>query len=343
MISTLRPGIQFLRSVIARAASPGADGVELARSRYGDRAASLTKAAVAAGSINSGGWGAILSTPEAAEFFTAVKQASLIGKLGLREVPLNVRLISVATGFSAFWVSAGAPKPLSKAAIAGSSLPPRKVAGLFVGTQELFRHSSPLAEQLLRDDLVRVIAEELDRAFIDPTSAAIVEERPASITNAVTAIPSSGSPNVDIAALLEDFEGDLLSASFISDPVTASQIALSRDSTGAFLFPDVGVRGGVLLGLPFVVTRASPRTTSGGVLALVDGSGIAIGSEGVRVATSGEAALAMRDDPSAPSEMVSVWQCDAVAILAEVAANWEIQRPGSVSVVTDALYPTAVS
>ncbi len=342
-LSTIRPGMAFMRSVIAGAASPGADGVELARSRYGDRAASITKAAVAAGSINSGGWGAVLSTPEAAEFFAAVKQASIVGKLGLREVPLNTRLISVTTGFSAFWVGAGAPKPLSKAAIAGSTLPPRKIAGIFVATQELFRHSGPVAEQLLRDDLVRAIAEELDAAFIDRASAAVAEERPASVTNAVVAIPSSGSPRADTVALIEDFQGDLLSASFVTDPLTAAQFALARDDIGNCLFPDVGVRGGVLLGLPFVVSRSSPRTSSGGQLVLLDSSAVAFAAEGVRLATSENAALAMRSDPESPTEMVSLFQCDAAALLAEVAANWEVQRSGAVSVISDAIYPTVVS
>jgi hypothetical protein len=95
--------------------------------------------------------------------------------------------------------------------------------------------------------------------------------------------------------------------------------------------------------MPLIVSRSSPYATAGGQLALLDPSGIAYASAGVKVAQSGQTSLSMRDDPSAPIEHVSLFQTDSAALVAEINANWEVQRAGSVSVITDALYSTAVT
>lgn len=341
-LSVIPRGTLFVRSLLsqARAGSSG-DPVEVARANYGDRVAYNVKATVAAGSIGSGDWGEALATPEQAEFFAIVRQQSILGRIsGLREIPLNTRVQTVAAGLSAYWVSASAPKPLCKASILGSTLKPLKLAGLFVGTQELFRSANSSAEGRLRDDLSRAIAEEMDRAFIDPSNAGVTGERPASVTNGVVPIPSTNSPGTDIAALVEGFSGDLMASVFVTDPLTAAEIALARDAGGAFQFPDAGPRGGSLLGLPLIVSRSSPRDSSGGQLVLLDPTGIAFGAEGIRATTSEEATLEMVDDPAGPSEQVSMFQTNSVAILAEARVNWEVQRAGSVAVISGAGYAT---
>lgn len=333
-VPVLPRGTLFLRHIVAIARA-GAEGnaVELARNTFGDRVAALTKAAIDAMT-------APLATPEQIEFFAAVIQQAIIGKLtGLRQVPLNVRLISIASGMSAYWIGRGNPKPLTSATLAGSTLPPRTVAGIFAMTQELVRHSSPEAEALLRNDLTRAIAEEIDRTLIDPSNAGIVDVMPPSITNGISAIPSSGNPGTDVAALIAVFAGDFLSAAWISDPETAARMALSRDAAGGFLFPDIGMRGGSLLGAPFIVSRASPRDSSGGQLVLVDASAIAYGAEGVRVARSDQGALVMQDNPTAPAEVVSLWATNTEAVLAEAIVNWEVQRDGAVALCTGCEYP----
>lgn len=342
-LTTIPRGTMFVRSILARAASGDAgDAGEYARSHYGDRAAHLAKAAVSAGSIGSGDWGAVLATPEQAEFFALVQQASIVGRLGLRTVALRVRTQTVTAGATAYWVSAGAPKPVTKQSVLGDTLTALKVAGLFVGTKEFFRNTSSATEQRFREDLIRAEAEELDRAFIDPSNAGSPDEMPVSVTNGVTPITSTGSPAGDIAALIAAFTGDLSVAVFVTDPVTAAEIALARDAAGGFLFPNCGPRGGSLLGIPLLVSRSSPRDSAGGQLALIDGSGIAYGAEGVRNATSEVASLAMRDDPSMPAEMVSLFQIDSIAILCEMSVNWKVQREGSVALVAGATYPVGV-
>jgi HK97 family phage major capsid protein len=72
---------------------------------------------------------------------------------------------------TAYWVGEGAPKPVSAAAFATTTMSFAKVADLVVLTDELIRYSSPSAEELIRNDLTAQIAQFLDVAFIDPSKA----------------------------------------------------------------------------------------------------------------------------------------------------------------------------
>lgn len=239
----------------------------------------------------------------------------------------------------------GGAKPLSNFNLDGDLLPPLTCASLYVLTAEAARFANATAEQGLRADLVRANAEVIDATFLDPANVGVPDETPASVTAGVTPIASAGSPAEDLAALIAAFTGDLAAASLVTDPTTATRIALARDAAGEFLFPDCGPRGGSVLGLPLVVSRSSPRDSSGGILAPFDGSGIAYGAEGVRSVVSNEASLEVADDPtsssSTPTEstQVSLFQTHSVAILSEVAVNWKVIRPGSVAYVADADYP----
>ncbi len=279
--------------------------------RNGERVNFIDKATVDAGTIVPGNSTASLSIPGQIELLGLVEQAAVVGRLGLHIILLNMRVTGLTSGATAYWVSAAAPKPFSSMAVLGMTLPPLKVAGGFIITKEFTRTADPRAEPQLRADLTRAASEEIDRTFLDPSNAGVADERPASVTNGVTPIASADSPSEDIAALISAFTGDLASASFVTDPVTAAQIALARDAGGGFLFPDAGPRGGSILGLPLVVSRASPRDSSGGQLVLLDGTGIVYGSLGVKTEVSEQAAIAMSDDPDSPAEMVSLFQTNS--------------------------------
>lgn len=278
-------------------------------------------------------------TPEAEEFFSLVREQSVLGRLnGLRRIPFNVRMLSVVGGTSAYWVGQGKWKPLSKPSLDGATLDPMKIATLVVATEEAMR-ANPATELILLDDMKRAVSESLDEAFLDPDNAGVANEMPPSVTFGLTPVTSTGDPAADIAALVAAFGGDFSAAYFITDPTTATQIALARDAGGSFAFPDAGPRGGSILGIPLLVSRGSPRDSSGGQLALIDPTGIAANVEGIRVETSGEASLQMRDDPTDPATtLVSLYQTNSVAWIAEAGANWDVQRAGSVALITEATY-----
>lgn len=336
-VSLTPKGLTFVRTLIARhlvkSFDPESTQAFAERSWGAHQADRITKAVVSA--LVTGD----LGTPEATEFFSLVREQSVLGRLtGLRRIPFNVRMLSVAGGVSAYWVGQGKWKPLSKASLDGDTLAPMKVATLVVATEEAMR-ANPSTELVLLDDMKRAVSESLDEAFLDPSNAGIADEMPASVTYGVTPVSSTGDPAADIARLVAVFGGDFSAAYFITDPTTATQIALARDAGGSFAFPDAGPRGGSILGIPLLVSRGSPLDSSGGQLALIDPTGIAANLEGIRVQTSGETSLQMRDDPEDPTtSMVSLFQTNSVAWIAEVGANWDVQRAGSVAIITEAAY-----
>ena len=184
-------------------------------------------------------------------------------------------------------------------------------------------------------------------SFLDPANAGVLDVSPASVTNGVSAVTSSGNPATDLVELISAFEGDLDKAYLISDPVTIAEMALSRDAGGSFAFPDLGVRGGSVLGIPVLVSRGSPRATAGGILVLLDPGAIAFGDGEIRLERASHASLQMLDNPTndasdgtPATSMVSMWQTNSHAIRAERTINWMVARDGAVSVVSDALYPT---
>lgn len=72
-------------------------------------------------------------------------------------------------------------------------------------TDELVRFSNPAADTLVRNALASAIIERIDIDFIDPAKAEVAQVSPASVTNGVTAIPSTGNPEADVEALFEAF------------------------------------------------------------------------------------------------------------------------------------------
>jgi hypothetical protein len=330
-------GLTFVRSLIAKHTIKSADPERVqifAQKNWGAAQADrITKAVVSA--LVTGDFG----TPEATEFFSLIRDQSVLGRLtGLRRIPFNVRMLSVVGGTNAYWVGQGKWKPLSKPSLEGATLEPLKVATLVVATEEAMR-ANPATELVLLDDMRRALSESLDEAFLDPSNAGVADEMPASVTNGVTPVISTGDPAADIAALVAAFGGDFSAAYFITDPTTATRLALARDAGGSFAFPDAGPRGGSIVGIPLLVSRGSPRDSNGGQLALIDPTGIAANVEGIRVQTSGEASLQMRDDPTDPATtLVSLYQTNSIAWIAEAGANWDVQRAGSVAIITGADY-----
>src|SRR5690606_16487975 len=173
-----------------------------------------------------------------------------------------------------YWVEQFKPIPLSKRALAGSSLPRRKIGAIIAATVESIEKDGPDAEGRIEADLRAACAATLDAAFIDVSNGGIPDVTPASVVYDL-GVSSQGDPASDIELLIAGFGGDLSAAYFITDPTTAAQVALARDAGGAFMFPDAGPRGGSIVGVPLLTSRGSPRDSTGGQIALVDASGVA--------------------------------------------------------------------
>lgn len=321
-----------------------------AANRYGDNSvpALILRAAVGSGSSRpDASWGQALAEVNAAstEFFNLVRESSLLGRMaGVRRMPLAVQVLRSTVGASAYWVSPGAAKPISRMSFARDSLLPLKVAALSVLTNEVLFRGEAASERYILNDMVAAAREVQDLAFIDPLNSGVAEESPASVTYGATAVTGTGDPAADVASLIAAFSGDLSAAYFVMHPNTAAAIGLSRDSGGSFQFPDVGPRGGSILGMPVLTSRMVPIDSNGGIIALIDASGIAVGEGVTEVKASSHASIEMDSEPNGDSvtptgsEMVSLYQTNSTALLVESEINWRAVRSGSVAIIEGAVY-----
>jgi HK97 family phage major capsid protein len=214
---------------------------------------------------------------------------------------------------------------------ANDVLPPMSVGALVCCTKELLANSNPSIESILRSDLVRATREAIDDAFIDPDNAGIADVKPASVTHGVVPVDgATATIGADLAAMIEAFEGDLLTSAWVMSPRTAALLSGPA-------YPKLTALGGEMLGLPVLTSNAAEQE----MIALIDGAGIAIADEGEpEIVSSAHATVDMADNPTnasvppIPTALVSLFQANCLGIACDKAINFKVSRPGAVSVMT---------
>lgn len=336
--SVLPRGTHFVRSAIAQAIANG-DHVaahRIAAARWGEEshAARLCKAAMTdSDSAN------LERIEHSAELVGAVQEAAVVGKVSQRlQVPLQTRVLQQTSEAAGAFVRRGDPIPVSALSFSESTLEALQLCGIVVLTDESLR--GPLAERTVRRELIRVGSELLDRTLLDPNAAGESGVSPPSITFGAPTIVSTGSVKADVAAMLDAYQGDLSTAVVVSDPVTFVRMAIAD----TLLLPDLGARGGSMVGLPAIASRSSPRTSNGGQLALFDGSALVVGEGLLEVRASKQASIEMRSDPTnntntpTAAQMVSLYQTNCAALRFTWDVNFRMSRPGAVVVLTGAAH-----
>lgn len=351
----LEPGIEFARFAICLAAGKGnlMQSYEIAKSRYpnDERVVNTIKAAVVAGTTTDETWAAPLVDYQnfAGDFVEFLRPQTIIGRIqGLRRIPFNVRISGQTSGGAGYWVGEGQPKPLTKFDYNATELRFAKVANIAVLTDELVRFSNPSAEMLVRQSLADALIERLDIDFIDPAKAAVLNVSPASITNGVTPVVSSGTDADAIRADLKALWAGYITANvnpatavYIMSATTALSLSLMTNALGQPEFPGLTMNGGMLSGVPVIVSEYVGTDTSGGMVILANASDIYLADDGqVVIDASREASLQMLDNPTNDSgdgtatSMVSMFQTNSVAIRAERWINWAKRRASAVAYLT---------
>lgn len=356
----LEPGIAFARYAICLAKGQGniMQSAEIAKSLYpkDERLNLRLKAAVEAGTTLDATYAAPLVRAENFEgdFIEFLRPQTIIGKFGtdgvpsLRRIPFNVRIVGQTSGGQGYWVGEGAPKPLTAFDFNAVELRWAKVANIAVLTEELIRFSNPSAEALVRQALADALIARLDIDFIDPGKAAVANVSPASITNGVTPVVSSGTDaeavRADLRALWAGYIANNINptgAVYIMSATTALALSLMQNPLGQSEFPGVTMRGGTLLGVPVIVSEYVAGDSSGGMVILANTSDIYLADDGgVAISASREASLQMLDNPTNNSatatatSLVSMFQTNSVAMRAERYINWAKRRPQAVAYLT---------
>lgn len=315
------------------------------------------KAAVAAGTTTEATWALplVAYTQFSGDFVNYLRPQTIIGKFGsggipaLRPIPFNVHVRGQTSGGSAYWVGQGAPAPLTKFDFNDVQMGYTKLATISTITEELLRLSDPSAEMLVRDGLRDAIVAKIDETFIDPAIAAVSNVSPASVTNGVTAIVSSGNDADAIRADVKSAMTTFIAANnaptagvWIMSATVALSLSLIRNPLGAKEFPEITMLGGRFEGLPVIVSEYIQADSAGSYVVLANASDIWLADNGiVTVDASNQVSLQMLDNPTNNSSgsttatsMISMWQTGTVAYKAERWINWKKRRNSAVTYVS---------
>jgi HK97 family phage major capsid protein len=285
------------------------------------------KAAVA-GTVSGDFSGARSTISDA--FLEAMRGDSIPLRLAMRRVPMHTRIYANTSGVLASQIAQGAPIPVLKGTWTPTTLTPKKCAGLVVQTEELAKSTDPGAPLALVDDLAKAVAAEENRTFLSPTvTGSILDGAPnfASTGATVTGV------DADLRALVDRVPAAFRAGTvFVMTMETAVYLGTLRDTTGAAAYPNIGPQGGVLLGLPVLITDAcmEPGSPPTRIIALVAASEIYWAQGGVELLSSTQATLEMTDAPTGNSatgnagttSLVSMFQANAVATRAIRESAW---------------------
>jgi HK97 family phage major capsid protein/HK97 family phage prohead protease len=352
----LPPGIEFAKYVICRAAAlrTGVSPLDLAKHHYPglSRIQTLLKEAVPAGSTLDSTWAGPLVYPTnlVSEFIEFLRPQTIVGRIdGFTSVPFNSRIGGETSGGSGYWVGQGKAKPLTKFDYNAVTVPFTKVANISVLTEELIRFSSPSAEARVRTQLANACRERLDIDFIDPAKTASTGVSPASITNGIANLNSSGvtldAVDVDVQAMMTAFiNAKIMPTHWIMPNTVALALSLMRTSLGNYAFPTVNMNGGTFYGLPVITSQyAILGTPANNLIVLLSAPEIFMADDGgFQVDLSREASLEMDDAPTMDAgslgspagatgtTVVSMFQTNSVAIRCERFIYWARRRDGGV-------------
>jgi HK97 family phage major capsid protein/HK97 family phage prohead protease len=344
----LPKGTAFIRYVIAMANGRGSvsDALKFAERWQNStpQVAEFIKAV--AGTTTGAHWALPLAEPQnlAGEFIELLMPGTIIGKIqGLRRVPFNVKISVQTAGSLVNWVGEAAPKPVGELAFDTITLGINKCAGIVVLTDELVRLSTPNAEMLVRDDMVKQVTKFLDAQFIDPTVALSAGVHPASITHGVTPITASGSSaddfRADMRALRAAYTAANLStagAVLIMNSISADALSDMVNPLGQPEFPGLTVGGGTLRGMQVIVSENVPSDSDGSIVVMAKPSEILLADDGVTVIdASREATL---DMAGGSTPVFSLWQKNCVGIRAERWITWLKARAEAVQYISGANY-----
>ncbi len=355
---------RYVKSMIAGLGNPQLALMHaLSQKEWADTTPQVAKVlmtAVTGGDTTTAGWASELVYNEnlVNEFIELLRPQTILGKMtGLTKVPFNVRMGSQTSGSTANWVGQGKSIPVSKLGTSEVTLGIAKAAGLVVLTEELVRSSSPAAELLVRNDLIKTIAQFLDVRFIDPNYAGVANVNPAAITYAVGGNQPTGTNyaalSTDVQTLFNSFitnNLDPTGAIWIMPPTRALAISMMQNALSQPYFPGLSMNGGTWFGLPVITSMSANVTASpdaGNLIVLAKQDDILLADDGqITIDASREATIEQSDAPvgdaaagtAQTQNMVSMFQSNAVAIRAIRFINWAKRRTTAVAFIHAALY-----
>lgn len=271
-----------------------------------------------------------------ADLWLALRPMSIIGRLlGVRPLPVRTSLLLQTTRFSAAWLAEGESIPMSKAAFSRGSMEYSRVASITVVSNELLHNASVDAARAITTDMLAAGAYQMDRALVDRTNDGS-GNRPVSLTYGVTPITcASGAVAAIDAALKAAVQqltaqgNNLRTCAWVMSEQLAVALSLLRGSGGALAYPDVGVLGGSLCGLPVLTSAAvDAEGVANGKILLLDGGEVSVAYGEPILMTSTSATIDMNAVPGEGELItpVSMFTAEATALLCSLRVTWKTRR-----------------
>jgi hypothetical protein len=349
----------FLQAVwcVAKAVSSGTDAAqEAARFRSLRLETFFTKAGVSAGGTQSANWGDELFSfgALASEWVVTLSKRTVRGRLATVPVNFRSRTIVDASAGTASFVAGGGAIPVQAFDLSATAvMEPLKNATIAVFTDESLQVWNNTTMRNVEERLTLAIARGDDAAFLDPDSAAVAGQRPASALNGISPLgtitnsAASALAGVElILASLVNGGSDLQSAALVMHPRSALALSLMQGSNANAVFPALTATGGSIFGIPVYTSIACVRSGSPTerFVAAIDGSRIVTAGDGrVEIDASKVATIEMDSAPTASSitptaaSGVSMFQTGSVAIKAVRYTNWARAHASGVAWVTSAV------
>ncbi len=325
------------------------------------RVALYAKAAVSGATTTDTGWaGNIVHDPGviAQDFVTYLRDRTILGQFGQGGVPSlrpgveGVPVDSQSSAASAGWVAEGGAGPVTSWAFGTKKLQAYKLMALCVASNELLRKASGAADVMLRDELARAVAEEEDSTFIGTAAtsggapAGILNGASTQVSDATTGASASAKFEADFAYLVgKMIAAKIPFASMVILMSTANAFALSRirDANGNYVYPNIGMSGGNVSGVPVLVSDYVGTS----VVLLAANEVFLVQGVGLDIRMSDQASIEMQSAPTGNSKtptaasLVSMFQTDSQAFLVTESLGWERRRSAAAAYVTAADYSKA--
>lgn len=350
----LPQGIAIARMAICQVRAQGNTmlAAELARKFYPDtpEVELIIKATVEAADTTTSGWASQL-VPAAQQanqqFLELLRPMTILGKLNMTSVPFNTAVPVQSGGGTYNWVGEAAPKPVTSATFTSVTIPWYKCAGIIVITEELAKFSSPSAEMVIRNEMLKGLAQFLDTQFVG-TAAAVTGVSPAGILSGVSAVSASSTTaaafRTDMGNMLDNMTANNVNVGNIVLLMSASQavrLSLMVTDLGVALFPNIGITGGSILGFPVIVSE-----TVGTKIIALDPTQIFYAEDGaIRIDVSREATVEMSTtpilgdtSPSTGAALKSLWQNNLIGLRVEAYRAWIKGRTAAVEYINNVAY-----
>jgi HK97 family phage major capsid protein len=267
---------------------------------------------------------------------------------GMRVLPLpanrgSIRIPRTTGAIAASWVGEGSPIPVSNPSMDNITISPFKLGVISGASRELLQRADPAYEVMVRDQIIRGIAEAVDTTFMSDLAA--TANSPAGLFNGIANVAAAGTlPAAPTAAQTINFINQMKLAAiknnmgsrnwvWVMTPDTMVGLMSLRSAIDSPLLPEISA--GQLQGYPIVSTTNFPLAmpVSGDrIIGLIDASELFFGlGSGIQLATSDVASIQYDTTPANPAvQTVSAFQNELVFVRGVLDTTWARRRDQAV-------------